>query len=63
MPIVYEDDDLLVLNKPYGVIVHPAPSVSSITLVDLMLQAGVSLHIWEIIDLELFIVWISILKD
>ena len=31
---LYEDDDILVLNKPYGVVVHPAPSVKEPTLVD-----------------------------
>ena len=32
--ILYEDDDLLVINKPSGVTVHPAPSVKEATLVD-----------------------------
>ena len=31
---LYEDDDILVLNKPVGVVVHPAPSVKEPTLVD-----------------------------
>jgi len=31
---LYEDDDILVLNKPAGVVVHPAPSVKEPTLVD-----------------------------
>ena len=32
--ILYEDDAVLVLNKPSGVTVHPAPSVKEPTLVD-----------------------------
>lgn len=32
--IIYEDEDLLVLNKPCGLVVHPAPSVKEPTLVD-----------------------------
>lgn len=30
--VVYEDDDLIVVNKPAGLIVHPAPGISSPTL-------------------------------
>lgn len=33
LEIIYEDDDLLVLNKPKGLVVHPAPSYDGITLV------------------------------
>ena len=32
--IIYEDDDLLVVNKPAGMTVHPAPGHSSHTLVN-----------------------------
>lgn len=32
--VVYEDEDLLVINKPSGLTVHPAPSVKEPTLVD-----------------------------
>jgi len=32
--VLYEDDDILVINKPSGVTVHPAPSVKEATLVD-----------------------------
>ena len=35
--IVYEDDDLLVLNKEKGMVVHPAPGHSSGTLVNALL--------------------------
>ncbi len=34
VPILYEDDDLLVIDKPGGLTVHPAPSVKEPTLVD-----------------------------
>ena len=34
VPIIYEDEDLLVLNKPANLVVHPAPSVKKPTLVD-----------------------------
>lgn len=41
--ILYEDDDILVVNKPSGLIVHPAPSVKSATLVDWLIGRGISL--------------------
>jgi len=41
--VLYEDDALLVLNKPAGVVVHPAPSVREPTLVDWLVERGVSL--------------------
>ncbi len=34
VPILYEDDALLVIDKPSGLTVHPAPSVREPTLVD-----------------------------
>ncbi|MDD2654442.1 MAG: S4 domain-containing protein, partial [Candidatus Omnitrophica bacterium] len=34
LDIVYEDKDLLVVNKPYGMVVHPAPGNYSNTLVN-----------------------------
>lgn len=37
LDIVYEDDDLIVLNKPSGMVVHPAPSHYSGTLVNALL--------------------------
>ena len=43
VPILYEDDDILVLSKPSGVVVHPAPSVKEPTLVDWLKAKGVSL--------------------
>ena len=41
--VLYEDDDLLVLNKPSGVTVHPAPSVREATLVDWLKHKGIRL--------------------
>lgn len=44
LDIVYEDDDLLVVNKPKGMVVHPAPGNYSGTLVNaLMYHCGDSL--------------------
>ena len=39
LDIVYEDDDLLVINKPKGLVVHPAPGHSDDTLVNGLLYA------------------------
>ncbi len=41
--ILYEDDDILVINKPAGLVVHPAPSVKEPTLVDWLVNRGISL--------------------
>ncbi|MCK9455441.1 MAG: RluA family pseudouridine synthase [Sulfurimonas sp.] len=41
--VLYEDDDVLVINKPSGLIVHPAPSVNEATLVDWLKYRGVRL--------------------
>ncbi|BCX79744.1 RluA family pseudouridine synthase [Campylobacter sp. 19-13652] len=38
--IIYEDDDLLVLNKPSGITVHGAPSVKEATLVEWLNEKG-----------------------
>jgi len=41
IPIVYEDDHLLVVSKPAGLVVHPAPGHQSGTLVNALLaRAG-----------------------
>lgn len=34
IPILYQDDDILIINKPAHLIIHPAPSVKEATLVD-----------------------------
>ncbi len=41
--ILYEDDDLLVINKPSSLTVHPAPSVKEPTLVDWLKHKGITL--------------------
>ena len=41
--VLYEDDYLLVVNKPSGLVVHPAPSVKEPTLVDWLIHKGISL--------------------
>jgi len=41
--VLYEDEYLLVVNKPAGLVVHPAPSVKEPTLVDWLIHKGVSL--------------------
>ena len=41
--ILYEDEDLLILNKPPYLTIHPAPSVKEPTLVDWLKHKGISL--------------------
>ena len=41
--ILFEDEDLLVINKPAGVVVHSAASVKEATLVDWLLAKGYAL--------------------
>jgi 23S rRNA pseudouridine1911/1915/1917 synthase len=36
LPIVHEDEDLLVIDKPAGLVVHPAPSYRGPTVVSLL---------------------------
>jgi 23S rRNA pseudouridine1911/1915/1917 synthase len=43
LDIVYQDPDLLVINKPAGIVVHPAPGHSSGTLVNALLAQFPSL--------------------
>ena len=38
LEVVYEDDDLIVVNKPAGMVVHPAPGTPSGTLVNALLH-------------------------
>ena len=40
---LYEDEEVLVLNKPAGVVVHPAPSVKEPTLVDWLRKQNIRL--------------------
>ena len=41
--IIYEDNDILVINKPYNLTVHDAPSVKDATLVDWLKLNNISL--------------------
>jgi len=41
--VLYEDEAILVVNKPSGLVVHPAPSIKEATLVDWLIWRGVSL--------------------
>jgi 23S rRNA pseudouridine1911/1915/1917 synthase len=41
--IIYEDEDILVINKPSSLIVHPAPSVKEATLVDWLINKNINL--------------------
>ncbi|MDD5373855.1 MAG: RluA family pseudouridine synthase [Sulfurimonas sp.] len=41
--ILYEDEDVLVINKPSGLTVHPASSVKEATLVDWLKHRGIRL--------------------
>jgi 23S rRNA pseudouridine1911/1915/1917 synthase len=41
--IIYEDEDILVINKPAGLVVHDAPSVNEPTLVDWLKHKNISL--------------------
>jgi 23S rRNA pseudouridine1911/1915/1917 synthase len=43
VPVVYEDDDLLIVDKPAGLVVHPAPGHADGTLVNALLGRGESL--------------------
>jgi len=44
LDVVYEDDDVIVVNKPRGMVVHPAPGHADGTLVNaLMAHCGASL--------------------
>lgn len=37
LDVVYEDKDIIVVNKPYGIVVHPAPGAADGTLVNALL--------------------------
>ena len=40
LAIVYEDDDLMIIDKPAGLVVHPAPGHADDTLVNALLAHG-----------------------
>lgn len=37
-PILYEDDDIIVINKPYGLVVHPGAGNEKVTVVSAVLS-------------------------
>ena len=41
--VLYEDEDILVINKPPFLTIHPAPSVKEATVVDWLIKRGISL--------------------
>src|SRR5699024_9312757 len=43
LDIVYEDDDVIVVNKPQGMVVHPAPVHPDHTLVNALLYHTIAL--------------------
>jgi 23S rRNA pseudouridine1911/1915/1917 synthase len=43
LDVVYEDDDLLVIDKPVGLVVHPAAGHPDGTLVNALMHRGISL--------------------
>jgi len=43
VPVLFEDDDVLVVDKPPGLVVHPAPGHRAATLVELLAGGGVNL--------------------
>jgi 23S rRNA pseudouridine1911/1915/1917 synthase len=40
VPVVYADQNLMVVDKPAGLLVHPVPGYSALTLVDALAGAG-----------------------
>lgn len=38
LKIKYEDDDLLIISKDSGIIVHPSPNTKAVTIVDILLN-------------------------
>ncbi|MEK9726977.1 MAG: RluA family pseudouridine synthase [Candidatus Margulisiibacteriota bacterium] len=47
IPILYEDDHLLVVNKPWGLLMHEAVSNTSDSLVGILQRAGYSLFCFD----------------
>jgi 23S rRNA pseudouridine1911/1915/1917 synthase len=43
LPVLFEDDDVLVVDKPAGMVVHPAPGFRGLTMVEILEQGGVHL--------------------
>ena len=55
IPILFEDDDVMVINKPYGLVVHAGAGIDQVSLMDYICAAGVPLapaqheHRWGIV--------------
>ena len=60
IPILYSDDELMVVNKPAGLVVHAAPTIQDANLVDIVLSSGVSLSPGEKAAPGLFIGWTNL---
>ena len=45
--MVFEDDDLIVIDKPVGMVVHPAPGTPSGTLVNALLHHCGDEAVWR----------------
>ena len=38
LPVIFEDDDILVVDKPAGIVVHPAPGYERGTMTDILVR-------------------------
>jgi 23S rRNA pseudouridine1911/1915/1917 synthase len=43
VPVLYEDDFVLVVDKPAGMVVHPAPGYKPATLIEILVAGGTQL--------------------
>lgn len=43
IPLLYSDDHVLVVHKPAGLVVHSAPTIADVNLVDILLASGIAL--------------------
>ena len=44
LDVIYEDDDLLIINKPYGLVVYPGAGREELSVVAAVLGMGVDLY-------------------
>jgi len=49
LKIKYEDDDLLVISKDHGIVVHPSQNTNSATLVDILLNLYLYMLLFSIL--------------
>ena len=54
--IIYEDSDILIINKPHGLTVHGAPSVKDATLVDWLKLQNFLCHFQDTLDIQPIII-------